>query len=111
MSTEAEIAVGKALQFELKWSGKFEDMSAAAQSDLIKRGMTIVRAYQSKAWREPTAEDFHERKPMLCTNSYMQAQDVWSPWRRPTITEWFQPSDQFDTVRVQDLPPLPEPKL
>ena len=115
MTTEAEEAAGRELReksFPMQpFSVKWEDLKPEIRSEWVRDAMDIVRAYQRAAWREPTAKDMRERKPLLCTNSYMRAQDVWSPWRRPTITEWFQPSDQFDTVRVQDLPPLPELKL
>lgn len=116
MSTAAEIAAGRAF-YELKmgpygsrnrpWESiEHEDERAA----WIKDGMTVVHAYQREAWREPTAEDIRDRKPLLVTNSYMRRQDEWSSWRGPTIGEWFNPSNEFDAVRVQDLPPLPEPR-
>lgn len=116
MSTEAEIAVGHALYedgckayaaSDLPWDCLDED----AKQRWIKRGMTIVRAYQRAAWREPTAKDIRERKLMLTTNSYMRGGGKWSLWDEPRVVRTSMKSDEFDDIRVQDLPPLPEPKL
>jgi hypothetical protein len=118
MSTEAEIAAGKAA-YELKVgpygakqkpfeSIEYEDERAA----WIKDGMTIVHAYQRAAWREPTSEDRKSGKPLITTYTYMSSAPpgTWSEWSVPYVSSKVSNSNQFDTIHVQDLPPLPEPK-
>lgn len=109
MSTEAEIAAGRALCTRYSGRGSWDERSAEDRVYWIEWAMDIVRAYQRAAWREPTEEDVRERNPMLVTVSYMHRQDVWSSWRRPIVTDFFDRSNDFTLVRIQDLPPLPEP--
>lgn len=110
MTTEAEIAAGRELYYGLtRLLTAWEDLEENERKQWVKTAMLAVRAYQRAAWREPTAEDLRERKPMLVTNQYMRGGDEWSPWRESSVSEWYMLSDQFDRIRIQDLPPLPEP--
>lgn len=116
MTTPAQIAAGRAF-YELKmgpygsrnrpWESiEYEDERAA----WIKDAMAIVRAYQRAAWREPTAEEIKEYKPLLKTYCF-KFSDGWSPWAIPAISTYHSLSNEFDVALVQDLPPLPEPRL
>lgn len=110
MSKEAEEAAGRTLYDRcgarlLLWGDRTEEFRA----EWIADAMAVVRAYQRAAWREPTEGDIRERKPMLVTNQYMRGGDEWSPWSGPRVSEWYMLSDQFDRIRIQVLPPLPDP--
>lgn len=114
MTTEAEIAAGRTAwnqrpqAFSLPWE-EFGRVNPVGRDLLIADAMAVVRAYQRAAWREPTEEDIRERRPMLVTNQYMRGGDEWSPWSGPRVSEWYMLSDQFDRIRIQVLPPLPDP--
>jgi TRAP-type C4-dicarboxylate transport system substrate-binding protein len=112
MSKEAEEAAGHEawlIEFPDK-RGFWDKLTDEDRAYWIGEGMRIVRAYQRAAWREPTAEDVSERKPKLTTIAYMRLENEWSQWSEPMISTWFKGSGDYDEVRVQDLPPLPEPK-
>lgn len=109
MSTAAEIAAGRQLASvfaEKTW----DEMTDDQRTTLIVEACEIVRAYRREAWREPTAEDRNTRKPLLTTYTYMSVPGKWSEWAQPYVSSNVSNSKQYDIQRVQDLPPLPEPR-
>lgn len=123
MSTAAEIAAGRALYAQFKRffadlqmaiNGHvtvvdWEVLSAELQAEYIADGMAIVNAYRLGEIGEPIRT--RTIAPLLVNNGDAPGCGVLSPWGVPRVHVLFDKSDQWNTIRVQNLPPLPEPKL